>query len=379
MNRARSIYFDCNATTPVEGEVAAEIQRFLVEEFGNEGSRHEFGSLARLAVQQSRHLVAALAGAEADDVIFTSGATESNNIAILGLAAHGISSGRRHIISTQIEHKAVLEPLETLKEQGFEIELLQPNKGGWIEASRIAAALRKDTLLVSVMHANNETGILQPLQEIAKLLEGHPAFFHTDAAQTFAKRFSDLTNPRLDMISISGHKFHGPKGIGALITRKRGYQRVPLKPLMFGGGQERGMRPGTLPVHLIAGMAKAVKLAQRDKEKRRIACEAIRNQVLKFIQQVGGSIHGDMSRCMSHVVNFSVSGLDSEALILTMKQWVSLSNGSACTSARYQSSHVIKAMGIDSDAAQGAVRMSWCHLTPPVPWDALTKQVLAVL
>ncbi len=181
------------------------------------------------------------------------------------------------------------------------------------------------------------------------------------------------------MISLSGHKFHGPKGIGALIVRKRSWQRVPLKPLMFGGGQERGMRPGTLPVHSIVGMAKAAELAKRDQEQRRLACETTRKQVLRFVEQVGGKLHGDMSRCLPHVVNFSVPGLDSEALILTIKNLISFSNGSACTSARYQPSHVITAMGLDGEATGGAVRMSWCHLTPPAPWDAVAAQVLDVL
>lgn len=373
------VYCDCNATTPMESEVAEEVLRFMTGEFGNEGSRHEHGSRARQAVQRSRGTIAALVGVNSDDVVFTSGATESNNLAILGLAEHGVATGKRHILSTQIEHKAVLEPLEALAKRGFEIELLPPNAGGWVEPETVRAALRDDTLLVSVMHSNNETGILQPITEIAECLKNHGAFFHTDAAQTFGKAAAILRNERIDLISASAHKFFGPKGIGALIVRKRGFDRIPIKPLAFGGGQERGLRPGTLPVPLIVGMGKAAEMSIRDCESRQQICASIRRDALSFVQQIGGNIHGDLSRCQSHIISFSVPGLDSEALLLTLKDLISFSNGSACTSARYQHSHVSIAMGLSSEAASGVVRLSWCHMTPRIPWTEAAARVKTLL
>ena len=249
-----AVYLDCNATTPLEPEVQREMLRFFEGEFGNAGSRtHEFGARAKQAIQKARDQVAALVSAQREEVIFTSGATESNNLAILGLAAFGEQSKRRHIISTQIEHKAVLEPLEELERRGFEVEFLAPNSDGRVETEKIHAALRPDTLLVSVMHANNETGVIQPIEEIATILGKHAAYFHVDAAQTFGKLIEPLRNPRIDFISASAHKIYGPKGVGALIARRRGFDRAPLTPLLFGGGQERGLRPGTLPVPLIVG------------------------------------------------------------------------------------------------------------------------------
>ena len=256
------VYLDCNATTPIDSEVEKIFLLFIREEFGNAGSRtHEFGARAKQAVQKARDQVAALVKGQREDVIFTSGATESNNLAILGLREHAEKTGRRHIISTAIEHKAVLEPLEFLAEHGFEITRLKPCAGGAVSADQVAAALQPDTILVSVMHVNNETGIIQPLAEIAKALGTHEAFFHTDAAQGFGKLIPELQNPRIDLISISGHKLYAPKGIGALILRRRGYDHPPLTPLCFGGGQERGLRPGTQPVALIAALGKAAEIA----------------------------------------------------------------------------------------------------------------------
>ena len=243
---------DHAATAPVDPRVAEEVLSYMSYEFGNAGSRtHGYGQVARERVNRARQEVAVVVAATPDEVIFTSGATESNNLAILGLAAHGEATGKRHIISTQIEHKAVLEPLEVLGGRGFEVELLAPTEGGWVSPEAVAAALRPDTLLVSVMAVNNETGVVQPIEEIASLLEGNDAFLHVDAAQAFGKLIAPLQTKRIDLLSVSGHKIGAPKGIGALITRRRGFKRPPLQPLMYGGGQERGLRPGTLPVPLI--------------------------------------------------------------------------------------------------------------------------------
>jgi cysteine desulfurase len=229
----RPIYLDHAATTPVDPRVAEVVMHYMVEEFGNAGSRtHEYGSRARKAVDTAREQVAAVVEAKPDEVIFTSGATESNNLAILGLAPFGEREGRRHILSTMIEHKAVLEPLAHLEKRGFEVELVRPTRGGWVEADDVLSRVRDDTLLVSVMHVNNETGVIQPIDEVAAGLEGRSAYFHVDAAQGYSKELQKLKHKRIDMISVSGHKIYAPKGVGALITRRRNRLRPPLEPLM---------------------------------------------------------------------------------------------------------------------------------------------------
>ncbi len=350
--------------------------RFLDHEFGNEGSRtHEYGAAAKQAVQKARDQVASVFGVSREEVIFTSGATESNNLAILGLAAYGEQKGRKHILSTSIEHKAVIEPLEELVRRGFEVEFLPPNSGGWVEARQIESALRPDTLLVSVMHANNETGVIQPIEEIAGLLENHPAYFHTDAAQTFGKLIPPLQNKRIDLVSVSAHKIYGPKGIGALITRRRGFDRAPLKPLVFGGGQERGLRPGTLPVHLIVGFGLAAEMALKECHKRTEANLRTRWTMLQALAAVGPKIHGDQDRVLPHVVNLSIPGVNSEAAMVALKDCAAISNGSACTSAQYTLSHVLKAMRLPEEDILAALRISWCHLTPEVNWKEIAKRL----
>ena len=362
MTNSLPVYLDCNATTPLDPRVREVMLHYFDVDYGNEGSRtHEYGTRAKRAVHQAREQVAALVKCETDEVIFTSGATESNNLALLGLAAEGEKTGRRHIISTQIEHKAVLEPLHELERRGFTVDLLPPNAGGWVAPEKVAKALRPDTLLVTVMHANNETGVLQPIPEIADVLKDHPAYLHTDAAQTFGKVIGELQNKRIDLISISGHKIYGPKGIGALIMRRRGYDRVPLTPLMFGGGQERGIRPGTLPVPLIAALGKAAELSGKEWKDRAAKCLAFRKELLAALAPFNPTIHGDPARTMSHVVNLSFPGIDSEALMVALKQDVAISNGSACTSANYKPSHVLDAMGLSPDDIRCAVRWSWSH------------------
>jgi len=376
----QAVYLDCNATTPVEPEVLEVAQVYLAEEFGNAGSRtHSFGVRAKQAVQRAREQVAGVVRGKKDEVIFTSGATESNNMALLGLAAYGHSEGRQHIITTAIEHKAVLEPLERLEEDGFEVTRLSVDASGRLDPGSVAEALRPDTLLVSVMQANNETGIVQPLEEVASALEGHAAFLHSDAAQGFGKKFEALRNPRIDLISVSGHKLYAPKGIGALIVRKRGYTRVPLQSLMVGGGQERGLRPGTLPVFLIVALGKAAELAMRENESRRATCLAVRERALEALGSLGPQVVGDPDHCLPHVLNVSIGGLDSEALIVATKELVAISNGSACTSSSYSPSHVLMAMGMSEDEANRCVRISWCHMTPEVDWTGFVDTVQALL
>ncbi|HZH31865.1 MAG TPA: cysteine desulfurase DndA [Pyrinomonadaceae bacterium] len=365
-----TIYLDCNATTPVEPKVQEEVFRYMAVEFGNAGSRtHEYGARAKQAVERARDSVAAVAKAKRDEVIFTSGATESNNLVILGLAPHGEKTQRRHIVSTQIEHKAVLEPLEALAGRGFEITLVPPTKGGWVDAAQIKGAVRDDTLLVSVMQINNETGVIQPVSEIAEMLREHPSYIHVDAAQGFGKEITPLQNQRIDFISVSGHKVYAPKGVGALVARRRGFDRPPLTPLFFGGGQERGLRPGTLPVPLIVGLGLAAELALKQADDRSARCREFRLNLLEALKTLEPVINGDVERASPHVLNVSFPGVDSEALMVALKDCIAVSNGSACTSQSYQPSHVLKAMGLPESVIKGAVRFSWCHMTEIPDWN----------
>ena len=368
------VYLDCNATTPLDPAVRDEVVRFMDLEFGNAGSRtHEFGQRAKSAVQHARDQVAHVVAAAREEVIFTSGATESNNLAIFGLRAEGERTGRKHIVTTAVEHKAILEPLAQLLCDGFEVDFVPPTTGGWVEPDAIKRALRADTLLVSVMHVNNETGVLQPLSEMSEVMREHTAYFHVDAAQGFGKEIDSLRNQRIDLISISGHKIYGPKGVGALITRRRGYERPPLRPLFHGGGQERGLRPGTLPVPLIVGLGMASELALKDRDKRLEQCRRYRSAVLDALSPLKPSLNGDVVRTLPHVLNISFAGLDSETVMLALKSVIAISNGSACTSQSYAPSHVLMAMGLSDERVRGALRISWCHMTPQVDWAGVAN------
>lgn len=371
-----AVYLDCNATTPLDPAVRETFLHFIDEEYGNAGSRtHEFGARAKSAVQHARDQVAAAVRCEKDEVIFTSGATESNNLALLGLHAEGTRRGHRHIISTAIEHKAVLEPLEHLKGLGFEVTLLPVDREGVLSVKALRGALRPDTLMVSVMHVNNETGVVQPLAEVVAVLKGHAAYLHVDAAQGFGKRVGELQDPRIDLISISGHKIYAPKGVGALIVRRRGYERTPLAPLVFGGGQERGLRPGTQPVALIAALGEATEQAMKHHAARNRQCARIKSDALKALCAVGGVPTGNQDRTLPSTLSISFLGLDSEAMMVALKPWVAISNGSACTSQNYTSSHVLLAMGLPTSQINGALRLSWCHLTPPVQWSDVAATI----
>lgn len=351
----------------------------MAEEFGNSGSRtHEYGNRAKVAVQTARDQVAKGLNAEREEVVFTSGATESNNLSILGLAAFAEKAGSRHIISSRLEHKAVLEPLEQLQRRGFEVTMVEPEPGGYVDPDRIAQALRPDTALVTLMQVNNETGVLQPIAEICRRLQNHPAYFHVDAAQGFGKANSDLRNRRIDLLSVTAHKICGPKGVGALIARRRGYERPPLTPLMFGGGQERGLRPGTLPVPLIAGFGLAAELAEKNAAARKKRYAEVRATVLQGLAPLAPEFNGDPERVLPTTLNFSIPGLDSEAFMLAAKGLIAVSNGSACTSQSYQPSHVLQAMGLPADRIKGAIRISWCHLTPDVDWPEVVAAIRRV-
>jgi len=371
------VYLDCNASTPIEPEVLEAVSRCFRDHYGNSGSRtHGRGLLAKRAVERARAQVAKVVGAVPDEVIFTSGATESNNLALLGLADHGIKTGRQHIVSTAIEHKSVLGPLAELARRGFEIELLKPCAGGWVTPDSLLAALRTDTLLVSIMQVNNETGVRQPIEDLCSILSGHAAFLHVDAAQGYGKELDTLQRTRIDLISVSAHKIFGPQGVGALIARRRMFERVPLRALQYGGGQERGLRPGTIAVPLVVGLGEASAIALRDISSRQRMCAAIQCGALRAFEGLPMVLNGDAERLAPNTLNVSFNGVDSEATMVALKGVAEISNGSACTSQDYQPSHVLQAMGLEPARIAGAIRFSWSHLTGDVDWPAITERLL---
>lgn len=369
------LYLDGAATNAVDPRVATLVLQLMVDEFGNAGSRtHGYGSDALRRVSRAREQVGAAIGATPNEIVFTSGATEADNLAILGLAEFGLRESRRHIVSTAIEHKAVLEPLEHLQSKGFEVTLVAPCASGHVRAEAVAKAVRPDTLLVSVMHANNETGAIQPVAEIGAAIP-ETTFFHVDAAQTFGRLCDQLRNRRIDLVSVSGHKIFAPKGVGALIVRRRNGQRVPLTPLMFGGGQERGLRPGTLPVPLIAGFGLAMDLALQEAAARARRSEELRDKAIAAIRPLKPHIHATGGPVLPNILSFAVPGVDSEAIMVATKDLVAISNGSACTSSLYAPSHVLEAMDLEKDIVDGTVRLSWSHLTGDVPWSEFARRI----
>ena len=356
-----TLYLDANATTPLDSRV----KELMIEVFErapmNAGSPHKFGRDARKAVNEAREQIARPVGARRHEVLFTSGATESNNLAILGLAEHGRQTGKRHLVSTQIEHKAVLEPLQHLVRQGFELTLVQPERDGAVTADAILDAVRDDTLLVSVMHVNNETGVLQPITEIANQLSSEGPWLHVDAAQGYGKIQDDLSHARIDLISVSSHKIFGPQGVGALITRRRSGEMPPLTPLFLGGGQELGLRAGTLPVALILGFGLAAELAFSEHIERAQHCRKLRSDLVEVLQPLRPTFHGEASKSLPHVANVSFDGWDADQLIESLDDLAAVSDGAACTTVCATASHVLSAMGVRSPEIDGAIRMSWHH------------------
>ncbi len=369
------IYLDYNATTPLDPRVFEAMKEWFLGPPANSGSRtHLYGQRAKDAVEHARVQVAEVVAAKPEEIIFTSGATESNNLAILGLAAHGEETGKKHVISTMIEHKAVLEPLQYLAKNGFEIELTPVCRGGYVDPDDIIRRVRDDTLLVSVMHANNETGVIQPVKEIGVALQHKSALFHIDAAQTFGKE-DGLSDIAFDLLSASSHKIYGPQGIGALVVKRRGIRMIPIKCLAYGGGQERGIRPGTVPVALAVGFGLASHLAKTEYHSRLERTRVIREAFLNDLSKVEYFTNGETSRCQSHVFNLRFPGVDSEALMMVLREVIVFSNGSACTSELYSPSHVLTAMGLNEEEAAESIRLSWGHCTEAIPAEIIASTI----
>jgi cysteine desulfurase len=289
-----------------------------------------------------------------------------------------VTTEKRHIVSTAIEHHAVLAPLAELERRGFQVEYISPDANGIVDSKSVLDAVRPDTLLVSVMHVNNETGAIQPIEEIASELQGRDVFLHVDAAQSYGKEIQPLRHPGIDFISVSGHKIHGPKGIGALVARRRNRERPPLEPLMFGGGQELGWRPGTLPVHLIAGLGRAAELALEESETRRARCVEFRSALLERLAPLKLLLSAPLDCCVPHVVNLSIPGFDSETVIEAWRDLVAISDGAACTSQTYTCSHVLGAMQLPKHQQDGALRLSWCHFTPLPDFEEMIRVIESV-
>jgi len=356
------MYLDYNATTPIDSRVLDYMVEVYKSVPGNADSRtHDYGDSARKVVEKGRKQVANLLGVEADEVIITSGSTESSNIAIQGLQSYAEEAGKKHIITTAIEHKAVLNTVKYLGTKGFDVEYVKPDLSGHIYAEDVLNRVRKDTLLVSVMHVNNETGTIQPVQEIGDELRRQGVLFHVDATQSCGKLVPELRELHYDMLSMSAHKFRGPQGIGALILRRKNFVLPPVKGVYFGGQQERGIRPGTTPVALVAGMGKACEIASEEYEQNAKSSHVIKALVMELLEKSGVKykINGDPAYCIDSTVNICFEGVSSEALMLSTKQFCALSNGSACTSHSYDPSYVLSAMGLPVDDIQSSVRISW--------------------
>ena len=357
-----AVYLDYNATTPIDERVLDVMIDVYRNHYGNADSRtHNHGDQARMIVENARAQVASLFGINSTEVFFTSGATESNNIAIQGLEEYAASSGKKHIITSSIEHKAVLETAKAMKKRGFELDLIDPDESGRINAEELLAKIRDETLLVSVQHVNNETGIIQPVKEIGDALSEKGVLFHVDATQSSGKLVEEIRELKYDMLSFSAHKLQGPQGIGCLILRKKNYRIPPVKGIMFGGQQEHGIRPGTIPVALVAGCGKACELAEKEYRDSIIRVREIRNSLITALNESGIDylFNGDQKYCISSTLNLCFKGVSSEALMLTAKQFCSVSNGSACTSNSYAPSYVLTAMGFPVDRIESSIRFSW--------------------
>jgi len=375
----KPIYLDYASTTPVDERVASKMMEFMTvgSNFGNPASRsHSFGWQADEAVELARSHVANLVNCDPREIVWTSGATEADNLAIKGIANFYKSKGN-HIITSKIEHKAVLDPCRQLERHGFEVTYLEPNAGGLITPDAIKEVLREDTILVSIMHINNELGTINNIDAIGELTREHGIFFHVDAAQSTGKIDIDLNELKVDLMSFSAHKTYGPKGVGALFVRRR--PRVRIEAQIHGGGHERGMRSGTLATHQIVGMGEAFRIAklemQKDKEKIIDIHEYFLNEVTK-IEEI--YINGDLSNKVPHILNVSFNFIEGESLIMGLKD-VAVSSGSACTSASLEPSYVLRALGRKDELAHSSIRFSFGRFTTHKDADDTVQLLLKVV
>jgi len=381
----RPIYLDYNATTPVDPRVFEAMRPYFTQVFGNAAStNHSFGWAAQEAVARARNQVAALLNVEQDqrqgarEIIFTSGATESDNLAIKGVCASYRDKGR-HIITQATEHKAVLDTCQRLAPEGFEITWLPVDRTGRVSAQQVADAIRPDTVLVSIMYANNETGTIQPVREIGAVCKSRGVFFHTDATQAVGKIPIDVEADGIDLLSLSAHKFYGPKGCGALFVRRRG-PRVRLAPLLDGGGHERGYRSGTLNVPGVVGLGMACEIARAEMsdESARLSClrDRLESALVSRLDRV--FVNGDARHRLPQVTNLSFAGADGSSILRALHD-IAVSSGSACTSATLQASHVLRAMGVSDELAFNSIRFSLGRFTTEREVDYAIDRVTRIV
>lgn len=347
---------DHASTTPMAPEVIEAMAAAFVEIFGNASSLHQPGLSARAALEEARERVAGFIGAEAGEVYFTSGGTESDNLAIRGAALANRDRGR-HIITTTIEHPAVLEPCKALEKEGFEVTYLPVTREGLVEVEALEAAIREDTILISIMHANNEIGTIQPIAEAGEIARSRGIVFHTDAVQTVGKIPAKVDDLGVDLLSISSHKLHGPKGVGALYIRKK----TPIEPIIFGGGHERGMRSGTENVPGIIGLAAASELAERNLEGEMVRISGMRDRLADYVlERVEETwVNGSRTKRLPNNLNLGFSFIEGEALLLRLDaKGIAVSTGSACSSKKTVASHVLTAIGLRPQEAHGSLRVT---------------------
>ncbi|WDR86130.1 IscS subfamily cysteine desulfurase [Burkholderia ambifaria] len=371
--QSRPIYMDYSATTPVDPRVVDKMVPFLHEQFGNPASRsHSYGWDAEQGVEEARAHVAALLGADPREIVWTSGATEGNNLAIKG-AAHFYQGKGKHLVTVKTEHKAVLDTCRELERQGFDVTYLDVREDGLLDLDTVQQALRADTILVSVMLANNETGVIQPIAEIGAMCRARGIVFHCDAVQAAGKIPVDVNALNVDLLTVTAHKVYGPKGIGALYVRRK--PRVRIEAQMHGGGHERGMRSGTLPTHQIVGMGEAFRIAKEEmaEESRRVG--ALRDRLLAGLATLDEVyVNGDLARRIPHNLNVSFNFVEGESLIMGIKG-VAVSSGSACTSASLEPSYVLRALGRSDELAHSSIRFTLGRFTTEAEVDSVIAQV----
>ncbi|MBW7841612.1 MAG: cysteine desulfurase [Ignavibacterium sp.] len=352
-----TIYLDNNATTKLDPRVLEAMLPYLTDSYANAASNHQFGILVNDAVKEARKKVANLISAESNEIIFTSGATEAINLAIKGVAENYVNKGK-HIISVPTEHSAVLDVLRYLEKKGYQITYLPVNREGLLELETLRESLRKDTILVIVMFVNNEIGVIQPIKDIAKITHENGSIFMSDATQAVGKIPIDVNDLGIDLMSFSGHKFYGPKGVGALYVRSRRPNKVSLSPLIHGGGHERGYRSGTLNVPGIVGLGKAAELAVQEMENNSVRIKKLRDHLESELLKIKHTfLNGHKTNRLYNISNICFKGVDADAIMTGMKN-IAISNGSACTSMKVEPSHVLKAIGIKDDEAYSSIRFS---------------------
>ncbi|MFB2968273.1 IscS subfamily cysteine desulfurase [Aerosakkonema sp. BLCC-F183] len=375
----RPIYLDNHATTPLDERVLAAMLPYFTENFGNPASNsHVYGWEAEAAVKQARQILADAIQATPEEIVFTSGATEANNLALKGIAEAYFQKGR-HIITVQTEHNAVLDPCQYLESLGFEVTYLPVQKDGLIDLTELENSFRPDTILVSVMAANNEIGVLQPIAEIGAMCRDRQILFHTDAAQAIGKIPLDVEAMKIDLMSLTAHKIYGPKGIGALYVRRRN-PRVKLAPQQHGGGHERGMRSGTLYVPQIAGFAKAVELAIAEMPSETERLTALRQRLWENLSPLGDIfLNGHLTKRLPGNLNISVEDVDGSALSLGLQPIVAVSSGSACTSAKTAPSHVLTALGRSEELAYASIRFGIGRFNTADDLDKVVNHAIATI